>query len=213
MAAGEDGLTFSDPDSETRRKALDCIGEDICLAAGIGSAVTIGLIRGKIGHDEQRADRWSAMLECLGACCRVAEAEGVRLFLEPVNRYETDDLNRLDQAAAVIRELGSPCLRILADTFHMNTEEVNVAEALRRHAPLLGHVHLVDSNREAPGRGHMDMSSILQALTTACYNGYLSFEVLPLPDPERAAADAIRTVRGILENNRRPPVAVRSAAI
>jgi sugar phosphate isomerase/epimerase len=213
MAAGEDGLTFSHPDPETRRRAIDYIGEHIRLAAGIGSAVTIGLIRGRIGQGKQRGRGWCSVLECLGACCRMAEAEGVTLLLEPVNRYEGDDLNRLDQAAAVIQEVGSPCLRILADTFHMNVEEVDIAGSLRQHAALLGHVHLVDSNREAPGHGHLDIRSILQVLEAADYDCYVCFEVLPLPDRERAADDGIRTVRKVLRDFERPPVQLPHAAI
>jgi sugar phosphate isomerase/epimerase len=198
MAAGEDGLTFSDPNPEVRRRAVVRVGEHIRLAATIGSAVTIGLIRGKLGTDQQRQARRAVMLECIRECCRVAAAEGVTLFLEPLNRYEADDLKTLDQAAELIQELKAPNLKLLADIYHMNIEEVDIAASLRRHAAVLGHVHLVDSNREVPGHGHVDMRAILQSLLAINYQGYLCFEVLPLPDVRRAASDGIRTVREIL---------------
>ena len=198
MAAGEDGLTFSDPDSEVRRRAVARVTEHIRLAAIIGSAVTIGLIRGKLGTDQQRQARRAVMLECIRECCRVAAAEGVILFLEPLNRYEADDVKTLDQAAELIQELKAPNLKLLADIYHMNIEEVDIAASLRRHAAVLGHVHLVDSNREVPGHGHVDMRASLQALCVADYQGYVCFEVLPLPDVRQAASDGIRTVREIL---------------
>ena len=198
MAAGEDGLTFTDPDPVVRQRAVARVGQHIRLAATLGSAVTIGLIRGKLGADQQRESRRAAMLDCVRECCRLAAVEGVTLFLEPLNHYEADDLITLDQGAALIRELNAPNLKLLADTYHMNIEEVDLAASLRRHAAVLGHVHLVDSNRQVPGHGHVDMQAILRALLATGYQGYLCFEVLPLPDPRQAASDGIRTVREIL---------------
>jgi sugar phosphate isomerase/epimerase len=198
MAAGEDGLTFTDPDSEIRRRAVARVAEHIHLAARLRSAVTIGLIRGKLGADQQRETRRATMLDCVQECCRLAATEGVTLFLEPLNRYEADDLRTLDQAAEMIQEIGVSNLKLLADTYHMNIEEVDIAASLRRHAAVLGHVHLVDNNREVPGHGHVDMRAILQALSAIDYQGYVCFEVLPLPDARQAAGDGIRTVREIL---------------
>lgn len=198
MAAGEDGLTFTDPDPAVRQRAVARVGEHIRLASVVRSAVTLGLIRGKLGGDQQRDTRRATMLDCVGECCRLAAAEGVTILLEPLNHYEADDLTTLDQAADMIGELKAPNLKLLADTYHMNIEEVDIAASLRRHAAVLGHVHLVDSNRQVPGHGHMDMRSILQALLATGYQGYVCFEVLPLPDPRRAASDGIQTVREIL---------------
>lgn len=200
MIAGEDGLTFSDPDPDVRRRAIARVGEHIRLAARVGSAVTIGLVRGRLGRGHDRSVRRAAMVECVGECCRVAAEQNVTVFLEPLNRYEADDLLTLDQGADVIREVGAPNLKLLADTFHMNIEERDLAASLRRHAALLGHVHLVDSNREVPGHGHTDIGSVLRALLDVRYQGYLCFEVLPLPDSRQAAIDGIRTVGQILNS-------------
>jgi len=138
------------------------------------------------------------MLASLEECCDLAARAGVTLLLEPINRYEIDDLVTLDQAAAVIKKLGRPKVKTLADTFHMNIEEVNLTTSLRHHAVVLGHVHLVDSNREVPGHGHVNMRAILQTLRDIGLKGYISFEALALPDPQQAASDGIRTVRAIL---------------
>jgi len=138
-------------------------------------------------------------LACLDKCCRSAQAHGVTLLLEPLNRYEADYLNTIEETIDTIEEIGAPNLKVLADTFHMNIEEVDMAAALRRAGPRLGHVHLVDSNRRAPGYGHLDMRSILQALSGMHYAGYLSFEVLPLPESRQAARDGICFTRDLLE--------------
>ncbi len=88
MAAGEDGLTFADPDPAIRRAAVDRVRDHIRLAAELGSAVTIGLIRGRLGPDpEERRRRQGCFLQCLEECCQAGEDLGVTLLLEPLNRF------------------------------------------------------------------------------------------------------------------------------
>ncbi len=198
MAAGE-GLTFSHPDPEVRRRAVARIMAHIELATVLGSGVTIGLVRGRLGQGKERRAAEQAFFDSLEECCRVAAPVGVMLFLEPMNRYECDYLHTLDEAAAVIERLGAPNLKLLADTFHMNIEEVDMAASLRRVAPCLGHVHLVDSNRWVPGRGHLDLPGILRALADGGFAGYLSLEALPLPDPETATREGLQALRAALE--------------
>lgn len=104
---------------------------------------------------------------------------GVNLSLECWNRYETYFMNRLEQAASIWREVGLTNGGIQGDTFHMSIEEVSIADAFRQHADVLQHVHLADSNRAAPGTGHLDFAPIVQALYDTGYSGYCSFELLP----------------------------------
>lgn len=197
MAATLDGLTFAAPETYVRRRALERVLGHVDLAAELGAAVTIGSVSGRLGALEgpERAARRAAALETLAELCRYAENRGVTVLLEPLNRYECDYLNRLADAAQAAREIGSPNLKLLADTFHMNIEETDLAAALREAAPLLAHVHLADSNRQAPGRGHLDLRSVLRALEQIGYRGLLSFEVLPIPDARSAARQGIETVR------------------
>ena len=200
MAAGREGLTFSDPDPAVRAGAVERIRSQIDLAAFLRSAVTIGLIYGTLGQEAaKREERSGAALECLKECCRHAESAGVTLLLEAINRYETDQLCTLDEAIDCIRRAGSGSLKLLADTFHMNIEEVDLRESLRRASGYLGHVHLSDSNRQVPGHGHLDMLAVLRTLKEIRFRGCLSFEVFPLPDPLSAARDGITRVRELLE--------------
>ena len=104
---------------------------------------------------------------------------GVNLSLECWNRYESYFMNRLEQAASLWQETGLANGGIQGDTFHMSIEEESIAAAFRKHGALLQHVHLADSNRAAPGAGHLDFGPIVQALVDVGYQGYLSFELLP----------------------------------
>lgn len=198
MMAGMDHLTFSDPDPAMRRLALERVQGHIDLAARLRAAVTIGLARGLLGSEpRQRAERQAFFEQTLAECCDLAARAGVTILLEPLNRYECDFLFTVDETTALIRRLGIANLKVLADTFHMNIEETDVATSLRRAGDMLGHVHFVDSNREAPGHGHLDLAAALRTLQEMRYGGYLAFECLPLPDGPAAARDAVTHVRSI----------------
>ena len=121
--------------------------------------------------------RWA--VEGIRAAGEHAAPLGVNLSLECWNRYETYFMNRLEQAASLWRETGLTNGGIQGDTFHMSLEEASIPEAFRQHGSMLQHVHLADSNRAAPGAGHLDFVPIVQALVDVGYQGYLSFELLP----------------------------------
>ena len=181
-----DGLSFTAPDVEVRRKSLDRIMEHIKLASLLKSAVILGSFNGNISSNPQEAQlRREYYLECLKQSCEFASESGVMILLEPLNRYESDWFNTAEQALKVINQIGFPNIKYLADTFHMNIEEVNICRTLSKAGSKLGYVHLADSNRQAPGFGHIDFSVILKTLQNIGYDGYLSFECLPIPDIKR----------------------------
>ena len=114
---------------------------------------------------------------------------------EPLNRYETNLLKTMAEGSEFLRSLKTKNVRLLADLFHMNIEEANVAQGLRDAGQYLGHVHFVDSNRRAPGLGHTDFAPIATALQELNFAGYISAEALPLPDSETAAKKTIESYR------------------
>jgi sugar phosphate isomerase/epimerase len=194
--AVEEGLTFCDPDPDVRRRAVMRIREHIELASFLGSMPVIGGIKGTLGNDPQtRPTRLAFILDCIHQCAEAAAEAGLSLLVEAINRYETDYINTVEEALGLLHQIGSPSIKLLVDTFHMNIEEADIAASVRIAGPTIGHVHLVDSNRQAPGHGHLDFVSVLQALRDVQYRGYLSLECLPLPTPRQAAEDGIRTVR------------------
>ena len=119
---------------------------------------------------------------------------------EPLNRYETNLFNRLADAAAFLEVNDLKNVVLLADLFHMNIEERDVAAAILEVGRHIGHVHFADSNRQAIGFGHTDIAPIAAALLEIGYPGYLSAEILPLPDPEAAARQTISSIRSLLES-------------
>jgi sugar phosphate isomerase/epimerase len=125
-----------------------------------------------------------------------AEETGALLLLEPLNRYEDHMVNTVAQAADLIAAAGSPAVRILADTYHMNIEEDDPCAALRAVSGLLGAVHLSDSNRHQPGAGHVPFPAVVETLRAIGFDGVLSVECRLRGEP----ADAVRECGGYLRS-------------
>ena len=101
----------------------------------------------------------------------------------------------VDAGIGLLDRLSTRNVRLLADLFHMNIEEADLASALRKAGDRIGHVHFVDSNRRPAGMGHIDYGPIAQALTDIGYAGFLSAEALPFPGPDAAAQRTITEFR------------------
>ena len=104
-------------------------------------------------------------------------------------------VNTIGDGVSLLRSLSTKNVRLLADLFHMNIEEVDIAAAIRAGGSLIGHVHFVDSNRRPAGLGHIDYGPIAQALKEIGYNGFASAEALPYPDSDGAARQTISAFR------------------
>src|SRR3954470_14459140 len=123
-----------------------------------------------------------------------AREAGVSLFLEPLNRYEAYIVNRLEQGTAIADEVG-PEIGVMADFFHMGIEEANIAASIRAAGPRVVYVHVADSNRLQPGRGHLDFKPGFRALKEIGFDGYLGIECRvdgPYDDAIRESAGLIR---------------------
>ena len=103
--------------------------------------------------------------------CDMAAPKGVTLMIEPVNRYEINFVNSVDDAAALLARVERDNVGIMPDLFHMNIEEPSIAESLRRAGPRIYHVHLADSNRWYPGAGHIDFGQVVRTLEAIGYIG------------------------------------------
>jgi sugar phosphate isomerase/epimerase len=198
LACESDGLSLTDADPEIRRLTVQRLLEGLDLAGKFrGSALLNGLIQGPLagGVELDRARAWIA--EALISCCRHAERIGVTFCLEPLNRYELGYHRTLESIAEIIDKVGSPALKILIDTFHMNIEERDICGSIRRYGGHIGSVHLADSNRSAPGMGHLDFESILNALSDVGYGGFLTVEMgggFDNDENARAAAVYLRSL-------------------
>jgi len=194
-AFGEDGLSFSSENETVRRAAVERIISHIDLCARLKALVIIGLIVGNAPAGKA-TENYAA--GCLRECADYAAGRGVTLVVEPINRYETGFITSVDICMDFLEKVGSPSCRILFDTFHANIEEPSIVGSIMKAGSLIGHVHVADSNRKHPGAGHTDFRAIVEALDKIGYTGFLSAEILPLPDPEAAARNNARFMKNLL---------------
>jgi sugar phosphate isomerase/epimerase len=145
--------------------------------------------------DEDR----DVLVEGLAEVGAHAEQAGVVLLFEPLNSYEDHMVNTVAQAADLIAAAGSPGVRILADTYHMNIEEDDVCAALRSVAGVLGAVHMSDSNRHQPGTGHVPFPAIVSTLREIGFDDVLSVECRLRGEPAEAVRECGRYLRGVLD--------------
>jgi sugar phosphate isomerase/epimerase len=199
QAWGEEGLSFTDPDEKIRRQAIERILSHLPLAARFKAVVIIGLIRGvvKPGVSPDQAMDW--LVEALAEICAAAGTMGVKLALEPINRYETSLINNVADGMSLIQRVNSDTFGLLLDTFHMNIEEADMLESIRTCGERIFHFHVADSNRMHPGGGHLDFKAILSTLQDTGYQGYISGEFLPKPDAEMAARQGIINLNKFLD--------------
>lgn len=140
-----------------------------------------------------QAEQW--LIEALRECA--SENEEVNLALEPINRYESDLINTVGAGLNLLEKIQMENIGLLLDTFHMNIEEPSITESLASAKGRLFHVHIADSNRWFPGAGHIDFKAIVDVLDQINYHGFLSAEILPLPDPDTAATSTLAHFRKI----------------
>lgn len=197
----EDGLSLIDPDEEVRIRCRERIKDQIRLASLLDcKAVIIGGIRGKtlMREEKVRKEQVEGALACVRDCAQFAAQCGVVLPIEPINRYETDFINTLAEAIEFIDQVGQENVRLLIDTFHMNIEERTLVHAIRAAGKYIKYVHFADSNRWAPGCGHLNFQEVVRVLQEIGYEGFISAEILPRPDDTTAAELAIRYFRNVL---------------
>jgi sugar phosphate isomerase/epimerase len=182
-------------DAAGRRRARDFIGSIIDFAGQLGAPTIIGSMQGghgELSHEEATKQLLDA-LNGLGEHAR--QRHGVPLLYEPLNRYETNHCNTIEQGLALLDRLTTKNVKLLADLFHMNIEEADVPAALKLGGDRIGHVHFVDSNRRPAGCGHTDFAPIAAALRDIRFTGYASAEAFPWPNPEQAAELTINAFR------------------
>lgn len=175
----ERDIVSSDP--SIRRAAVDYVRGNVDLAAALGADVVTFTPTAcmKIAPEADLAEEWGWAVEAAREIARYAAEHDVTIAVEPWNRYETYLITRAARAVEFVKEVGEPNIGVMADTFHMSIEEPDIAQAIRTIGPHLVHVHLADSNRAAPGYGHLDFKPIVQAIADVGYTGWISYELLP----------------------------------
>lgn len=170
---------------------LDLAFED-CLRMGSHSlsGVTYGTI-GRTSGEPPTQKEIDSTAQFLQKAAAAAARLGLKLGIEPCNRYETHIMNTAQQAVDYVERIGAENLFIHLDTYHMHIEEQSFLDGLRVAAPYLGYIHLSESNRGVPGSGMLDWGAVFRGLADIGFDGAMTLESMNHAAPEIASGLAI----------------------
>ena len=189
------GLSLTDKDANVRSDAKFFIKEMISFGANFNAPTILGSMQGSFCAQVDRETALNFLREALEELGDHAISHGTFFIYEPLNRYETNLFNLFEEACRFCKNLNTNGVKVLADLFHMNIEEEDIAATIKPNADMLGHVHFADSNRKPVGYGHTEMKPICDCLKEINYSGYVSAEAFAFPDPETAAKQTLQSFR------------------
>ena len=166
---------------EQQKTAFDYMVKVLDQMIVLGCPSMIGPVYSSVGRADavppkEYKQQWKTVVGHLKKLSLEAQNRGLQICLEPLNRFETDFINTVDQGLKLIADVGSPALTLHLDTFHMNIEEKNQARAIRKAGSHLGHFHACGSDRGTPGNDHIDWKQIAAALKAVRYKGDVVIE-------------------------------------
>lgn len=176
-------VKLATPDRNLNQKCEEYLEKVIDVAADVNARTVIIGSGGATRHIDDGVDCLEAtkcMADVIHKAGKYAAEKNVVLAVEAINRYETNFLNTMKEATEFAQTVDHPSVRTMADTYHMNIEEVVPEEEVRKYGHMLANLHLADSNRHAPGTGHFDFKAVAKALKEIGFEQYCSFEVFGL---------------------------------
>lgn len=212
------GMSLATEDAGLRSESLEFLKAGVRATAEAGLSLFIGPFCSAVGFLPGRrrtVDEWSRCVDGLRLLGEYADGFGVRVAVEPLNRFETFFLNTAADALLLCEEVAHPRIGVLYDTFHANIEEKNQAAAIRLLGRHIFHVHTCENDRGIPGSGPIDWAGVIGALKEIGYDDWLVIESFGPGIKEIAAAACIwrdlagapediprigaRNLRGLLE--------------
>lgn len=198
------GLSITTADAAVRVKTVEVMRRLVDLAAELGAPVLVhgSPLQRDLPAGDEAAARERA-IDCFRAAGEAAAAAGVTYCIEPLAKRETNFINRLEEAAAIVEAVGLPALRSMVDCSASALEEASVPALLDKWLPgdLVAHIQVNDPNRRGPGEGDLGFLPILQALERHGYDGWVAVEpFIYEPDGPTCAARAAGYLQGLMES-------------
>jgi len=103
--------------------------------------------------------------------------KNIKLGIEPLNRYESDFINTVDEGIRLCELIDHPNVGLLLDAYHMNIEEKNICLSIEKARDKLFHFQVAENDRGVPGSGSINWSEIINTLKKINYKGYVSLEM------------------------------------
>jgi D-psicose/D-tagatose/L-ribulose 3-epimerase len=195
------------------------VRDSLKAAADMGASQVAGPLYTPVGYftgTRRTRDEWNRVVDCWHELRADVKQTGVRVAIEPLNRFETYFLNIASDAAALCEAIGDPNVGILLDTFHCNIEEKSIGPALKAAGRHLMHIHSCENDRGIPGTGNVNWKEFFHTLAEIGYDGWLTIESFGFslgaisaaaaiwrdlaPTPESIAVEGIAFLRNNVES-------------
>ncbi len=193
-AAMSPGMGLGSADPAVRRKTREWVGKAVEKTAALGGTILAGAMYlpvGELTGRRRTEDEWNRVVDEYRILAPAIHGSGVRIAIEPLNRFETYFLNTAADAHRLCAEIGDDSIGVLFDTFHANIEEEDVAASFRSLGCHLIHVHFSENHRGVPGCGHVPFGEVIATLRDMNYDGYAVVESFATCIPEIARATAM----------------------
>lgn len=192
-----EGLCLSSPDETSRRGAIECLIGYLDLAERFDAILVVGLLQGLTRDEPDMETGLSRIVASMVEVTAAAEPRGVQLVMEPVNHLQVGFNNSVAEVRQLVQDVGSPALKPMVDTIHMNIEDQSITQPIFDCGPDLRHVHLCESNGGPFGSGHIDFASVLEALDKIGYDGFASVKIYRNASMETAVRSSIQFLRQV----------------
>ncbi|HWV44363.1 sugar phosphate isomerase/epimerase family protein [Pseudorhodoplanes sp.] len=200
-----EGLSITATDANVRARTVDVIRRLIALCHDLGGTIIVhGSPAQRRLEPGQETESYRCGVECWAAIAGDAEAAGVTYCIEPLHQPDANFVNTVEEAATIVRQIGSPAVRTMIDCSAASIwEKQSVPDLIRQWMPsgLIAHMHFNDTNRRGPGDGALKIAPIVAALRETGYAGNASIEpFIYIPDGATCAARNIGYMRGVMES-------------
>ena len=193
-AMGDPAMNLIAPEATVRQAGIDYMKRTIDCAAALGADTLSGPLHSTLGAfsgSSPTEAETARSVESQRAIGSHAEAQGVTIGLEALNRFECYLLNTMADLAEHIEAIGHPNIKAMYDTFHANIEETDPIAAYTRHAGSVVHIHISENDRGVPGRGHVPWDATFKAIRGSGYDRWLTIEAFGRGLPDLAAATRV----------------------
>jgi D-psicose/D-tagatose/L-ribulose 3-epimerase len=167
---------------------------DICVDLGatfLAGPMYSAVGKARLVSPEQKQVEWDRAVKNLRIVCDMAQARGLAIALEPLNRFESDLINTAEDVARLVQDINHPAAKIILDGFHMNIEEADIEAAIRTAGENLIHVQVSENYRGTPGTGQTRWEAFRRGLAAINYTGTVSIESFTPAIKELAGAVCI----------------------
>jgi len=196
---GQLGLSYTNPNEKVRKEAIERTKEIIDFAGYLGANINIGRVRGQYCSEISKEQTYQYAVSAFRELADYAAAKKVMIALETVTIMQTNFINTLEDGAAMVEAVDRPNFKLMMDIFHLNLEEKNVIEAIKKYSDYNIHVHLADNNRRFPGQCGLDFETIFATFKECGYEGSFCTEIYQIPNQKGAAQGAIEYLKPIRE--------------